>query len=75
MPPLAEPSRPAFACASTKACIGSGRQIFDGPSSPTSLAETILTLLWVQNFINISRVVIWSGHTGSYEDRALLFGK
>jgi hypothetical protein len=53
MPPLAEPSRPAFACASTKACIGSGRQIFDGLSSPTSLAETILTLIWVQNFVNI----------------------
>jgi hypothetical protein len=53
MPPLAEPSRPAFACASTKACIGSGRQIFDGLISPTSLAETILTLIWVQNFVNI----------------------
>jgi hypothetical protein len=53
MPPLAEPSSPAFACASTKACIGSGREIFNGLVSLTFLAETILTLIWVQNFVNI----------------------
>ena len=53
MSPLARPSSPAFACAPTKAFIGSGRAIVNGLISATSLAETILTLVRVQNFVNI----------------------
>jgi hypothetical protein len=53
MPPLAEPSRSAFTYASTKACSGSGRELFNGLISPTSLAETMLTLVRVQDFVNI----------------------
>jgi hypothetical protein len=36
-----------------KACIGSGRATVNGFISPTSLAEAILTLIWLQNFVNI----------------------
>jgi hypothetical protein len=53
MSPLAEPSRSAFTCASTKAFSGSSREIFNGLIPLTSLAETMLTLVRVQNFVNI----------------------